>query len=145
MSTNDEIARIDRAGRPGSAQNPKAATAVDRAVGDRIRQARKECGLTQMTLGDAVGLTFQQIQKYEKGVNRVAASTLHDIAIQVGKPIPWFFQDFETIAGAEPHSEMNPTYSECLTLLRDLKHSEDLSVVLGMLRVMAANSGKAST
>jgi transcriptional regulator with XRE-family HTH domain len=61
-------------------EDPRAATAVDRKIGALIRARRLELGMSQTTLAEAVGVTFQQIQKYEKGVNRVAASTLMDVA-----------------------------------------------------------------
>lgn len=58
----------------------KSATAIDVAVGQRIRARRNELGISQTTLADVIGVTFQQVQKYEKGVNRVGASRLHEIA-----------------------------------------------------------------
>jgi len=61
-------------------EDPRAATAVDRRIGALIRARRLELGISQTVLADAVGVTFQQIQKYEKGVNRVSASTLMDVA-----------------------------------------------------------------
>ena len=62
-------------------EDPRAATAVDRRIGALIRERRLELGISQTVLADAVGVTFQQIQKYEKGVNRVSASTLIEIAL----------------------------------------------------------------
>ena len=65
---------------------------VDRHVGLRIRMRRKELGVSQEKLADAVGLTFQQVQKYERGANRVSASRLWEIAgaLQVG--IGYFYE-----------------------------------------------------
>jgi transcriptional regulator with XRE-family HTH domain len=71
---------------------------VDEHVGARIRMQRMVCGLSQTKLGNAVGITFQQIQKYEKGMNRVGASRLQQIA-NVLKVAPDFFFD-ETSAKA---------------------------------------------
>ncbi|UYW24866.1 helix-turn-helix domain-containing protein [Methylorubrum extorquens] len=59
---------------------PKRATDLDRLVGERIQVLRKSKGLTQTALGQAIGVTFQQVQKYENGMNRVGASRLSDIA-----------------------------------------------------------------
>lgn len=61
-------------------EDPRSATAVDAKIGALIRARRLELGMSQTVLADAVGVTFQQIQKYEKGINRVAASTLIDVA-----------------------------------------------------------------
>lgn len=58
----------------------RSAGAIDRKLGDRVRARRLEIGVSQEQLAHALGLTFQQVQKYEKGVNRVAVSRLLDIA-----------------------------------------------------------------
>lgn len=62
-------------------EDPRTATVVDQRIGGLIRERRLEIGVSQTVLADAVGVTFQQIQKYEKGVNRVSASTLMEIAL----------------------------------------------------------------
>jgi transcriptional regulator with XRE-family HTH domain len=64
---------------------------VDVHVGKRIRQRRWMIGMTQQQLADQVGIKFQQIQKYETGMNRVSASRLWDIADAVDVPISFFF------------------------------------------------------
>jgi transcriptional regulator with XRE-family HTH domain len=66
---------------------------VDLHVGLRIRVARAVARLSQEQLGKALGLTFQQVQKYEKGVNRVGAGRLSDIARILGVPISYFFEN----------------------------------------------------
>ena len=65
---------------------------IDRHVGDRVRMRRKMQGMTQGKLGDALGLTFQQVQKYEKGTNRIGASRLQQIASIQQVPISFFFE-----------------------------------------------------
>ncbi|NSX56811.1 helix-turn-helix domain-containing protein [Parasulfitobacter algicola] len=64
---------------------------VDTFVGRRIRNRRREIGMSQAELATAVGIKFQQIQKYETGANRVSASRLWDIASAVGVPVTFFF------------------------------------------------------
>src|ERR1700676_148786 len=66
---------------------------VDRSVGRRIRILRVGRGLSQTALASQLGLTFQQLQKYEKGTNRVSASRLHDIARILGGEVKSFFED----------------------------------------------------
>jgi transcriptional regulator with XRE-family HTH domain len=75
-------------GEPGA--NP-----IDRHVGLRIRMRRKALGLSQERLADAVGLTFQQIQKYERAANRVSASKLWEIARALEAPIGFFYEGLE--------------------------------------------------
>lgn len=68
-------------------------SAIDAHVGARIRLRRTLMGMSQERLGEALGLTFQQIQKYERGVNRVGASRLYDLARVLDVPISFFFDD----------------------------------------------------
>lgn len=68
---------------------------VDVHVGQRVRQRRWMLGMTQQQLGEAVGIKFQQIQKYETGMNRVSASRLWDIAAALDVPVGFFFEGIE--------------------------------------------------
>ena len=65
---------------------------VDLHVGGRIRMRRRILGISQEKLADALGLTFQQVQKYERGANRVSASNLYEIARTLQAPITYFFE-----------------------------------------------------
>jgi DNA-binding XRE family transcriptional regulator len=77
---------------------PKEPQAVDRHVADRIRQKRIEIGMTQETLADALGVTFQQVQKYEKGTNRVSAGRLFRIANLLEVEVSYFFEGLPRVA-----------------------------------------------
>ena len=72
--------------------DPRTATAVDRCVGARIRYSRTMLGITQERLGELLGITFQQVQKYETGKNRVSASRLAQLSEVLGIPIGRFFE-----------------------------------------------------
>ena len=72
---------------------PKQTTDVDRLVGIRITALRKARGMSQTALGSAVGVTFQQVQKYEKGQNRVGAGRLREIARLLEVPVSAFFEE----------------------------------------------------
>ncbi len=73
---------------------------IDVHVGSRIRLRRTLLAMSQERLGDALGLTFQQVQKYERGVNRVGASRLFDLSRVLDVPISFFFDDMpEAVAG----------------------------------------------
>ncbi len=68
---------------------------VDVYVGSRVRERRALAGMSQEDLGDRLGISFQQVQKYENGKNRVSASRLWEIAAIVGVPVEWFFEGTE--------------------------------------------------
>ena len=68
---------------------------IDIHVGKRLRLRRLLLGLSQDRLGQMIGLTFQQIQKYENGTNRISASRLWDIAVLLEVPISFFFEDMD--------------------------------------------------
>ncbi len=73
---------------------------IDTHVGTRIRLRRTLLGMSQERLGESLGLTFQQVQKYERGVNRVGASRLFDLSRVLDVPISFFFDDMpEALAG----------------------------------------------
>jgi transcriptional regulator with XRE-family HTH domain len=80
-----------RYGRGTGVPNP-----IDIHVGKRIRMRRLFLGMNQETLANALGLTFQQVQKYEGGANRVSASRLSAMADILGVPISFFFSDLQT-------------------------------------------------
>src|ERR1044071_9087670 len=70
----------------------RAANAVDRRLGQRVRSRRLEIGMSQERLAELLGVTFQQVQKYEKGFNRIAASRLVDISAALDMSIARFFE-----------------------------------------------------
>jgi transcriptional regulator with XRE-family HTH domain len=70
----------------------KEQNAIDTHVGGRVRMRRLMLDLTQMQLADGLGLTFQQVQKYEKGTNRISASRLHQLSHILRVPVPFFFE-----------------------------------------------------
>src|SRR6201986_712541 len=69
----------------------KVTNPIDRHVGSRVRMSRMMLGMSQEKLGDALGLTFQQVQKYEKGANRIGASRLQQISQILQVPVSFFF------------------------------------------------------
>lgn len=80
---------------------------VDVHVGKRIRHRRWMVGMTQQQLADSVGIKFQQIQKYETGMNRVSASRLWDISRTLAVPVEFFFEGLSSGAGeAELHNDV---------------------------------------
>ena len=80
---------------------------VDIHVGLRVRQKRKELGMSQEVLAGKLGLTFQQVQKYERGSNRISASKLHEIATALRVPIGFFFSGYGDISPVDAFIESN--------------------------------------
>lgn len=70
----------------------KAPNPIDRHVGSRVRMRRMMISMSQEKLGERLGITFQQVQKYEKGTNRIGASRLQQIATILGVPVSFFFE-----------------------------------------------------
>ncbi len=127
---------------------------VDTHVGSRVRLRRMLLGMSQEKLGNAMNLTFQQVQKYEKGVNRIGASRLFHISKILDVPVQFFFEeapqpDGVAVAGmAEPESEtfilefLNSR--EGLELNRAFVKIGDPKVrksVVDLVRALRANSG----
>lgn len=71
------------------------ATAMDEHVGQRLRMRRNIMGLSQEKLAELLGITFQQIQKYERGSNRISAGRLHELSKILEIQIGWFFEQFD--------------------------------------------------
>jgi transcriptional regulator with XRE-family HTH domain len=117
---------------PSKAPNP-----VDRHVGSRVRMRRLMVGMSQERLGDALGLTFQQIQKYEKGTNRIGASRIQQISEILQVPVSFLFEGVPGGAvSAEGVSDApSPAYvadflatSEGLALIRAFTRIPDLKL-----------------
>lgn len=70
----------------------RSATTVDKLVAAEIRRRRYEVGMSQERLADMLGVTFQQVQKYEKGTNRVSAGRLWDISVALNHPVAAFYE-----------------------------------------------------
>ena len=77
----------------------KQANPIDAQVGSRVRIRRMLIGMSQERLGDLLGLTFQQVQKYEKGVNRIGAGRLYEVSRILGVPIDFFYEGVIGMSG----------------------------------------------
>src|SRR4029078_3315429 len=93
---------------------------IDIHVGARLRQRRTLLGMSQEKLGEALGLTFQQVQKYERGANRMGAGRLHQIADVLGVPVAFFFEDMPPRRSAPGIGDARPG-----TEGADARHSAD--------------------
>jgi transcriptional regulator with XRE-family HTH domain len=125
---------------PRSASSRRSTTRtqdVDRYVGARIRERRIMLGLTQQQLADLIGVTYQQAHKYERGINRVSAGRLFEVAQVLSVPVSFFFDGLEQ----ENDRSISPRERMCLELARNFaqipneRHQEALSQ---LARVLAA-------
>src|SRR5580700_2726186 len=82
--------------RPGRQKGDKPSP-IDVCVGARVRLRRNMLGLSQEKLGEAIGLTFQQVQKYERGANRIGASRLYELSRVLDVPVSFFFDDVDPV------------------------------------------------
>src|SRR6202048_3742919 len=90
----------------------KSPNPIDKHVGRRVRMRRMMLSMSQEKLGDALGLTFQQVQKYEKGTNRIGASRLQQISNILQVPVSFFFEGAPNLSatGVEPGEPASPAY-----------------------------------
>lgn len=98
MARGEHVVGAEKEGRPSP---------IDVHVGSRIRLRRTLLGMSQERLGEALGLTFQQVQKYERGVNRVGASRLFDLSRVLDVPISFFFDDMPESLASTYGSQIN--------------------------------------
>ena len=108
---------------------------VDVHVGSRMRLRRMLVGMSQEALGRALGLTFQQIQKYEKGANRVGASRLYRIAGLLNVPVQFFFEDMPPLDGEEPQPTGFAEGDETPYVVDFLSTPEGVALVSAFVRI----------
>jgi transcriptional regulator with XRE-family HTH domain len=88
----------------------RAPNPIDKHVGSRVRMRRMMLGMSQERLGDGLGLTFQQVQKYEKGTNRIGAGRLQHISHILQIPVPLFFEGAPQLTGQPKGNGEAPAY-----------------------------------
>ena len=122
----------------------RAAKAIDKKVGQRVRSRRLEVGMSQERLAELLGVTFQQVQKYEKGVNRIAVSRLWDIAAALEMPVSRFFDGLTARGGvAEPRDGYvddalaTPEGTQLIALFASIKNAKLRRKVLDLVRTLA--------
>ena len=110
---------------------PKKPDPVDVEVGQRIRIQRLQSGLSQTSLAEQLGVTFQQVQKYEKGVNRVGAGRLARIADVLGVPVSFFFSGDQKVTESTDNINSGLSFLEsagAVRLVRAYSQIEDPSI-----------------
>lgn len=119
---------------------PKAATDADRTIGSLIASLRKAQGLSQSALGDAIGVSFQQVQKYEKGRNRIGAGRLQMIADLLNVPVETFFAAQAGSESEEPGVRTffeNPQVMELVLAFTSISDETTRCSVLSIVKTAA--------
>ncbi len=128
---------------------------VDTHVGKKLRSRRTLLGMSQEKLGEAVGVTFQQIQKYERGLNRIGSSRLYEFARVLSNPVSYFFEGMENVAGQPEYQSMaedqgrfeheNIANKEVLSLVRAFSGISDQKVRKDILSLVKSLSNAAAS
>ena len=128
-----------RVGKAGEAlkKNRDGRDPIDVAVGAKIRLRRNELGISQKALADALGVTFQQVQKYENGANRVSASSLARIAKTLQTPIAEFFDNEPDAAPNLFEMISAPGAADMLRAYAAIPSAESRQALLAVVRLMA--------
>lgn len=113
---------------------------VDIHVGSRVRLRRTLLGMSQEKLGGALGLTFQQVQKYERGTNRIGSSRLYQLSRILDVPVSFFFDDMPDEAAAQGAGMAEGTQSRFDQ--QDLAKRETLELVRAYYRILEPNIRK---
>jgi transcriptional regulator with XRE-family HTH domain len=113
----------------------KTPNPIDKHVGARIRMRRLMLGMSQTALAQGLGLTFQQIQKYEKGINRVGASRLQQIAHILQVPVEFFFEGAPGVPGAKADVANTPSLAHVSEFLAS---PDGLTLVAGFVKIRSA-------
>ena len=109
---------------------------IDVHVGNRLRLRRTLLGMSQQKVGEALGLTFQQVQKYERGTNRIGASRLWDLAGVLDCPVSFFFDEMDEKAAGQSPRNWNGEPSELLPRQDDpMNRRETLELVRAYYRI----------
>jgi transcriptional regulator with XRE-family HTH domain len=112
---------------------------IDQHVGERIRARRAELGLTQEQLAQALQVSYQQVQKYETGANRISAGRIFDIARKLGVDVGYFFEGLAPEAGDQPRLEHGGRQRSAIELVRKFAQIEDphvRSAIAGLVKAI---------
>ena len=121
-----QLTRVNRMAKP---KTGRSAAAIDDHVGGRIRERRIMLGLTQKQLAEMIGVTYQQAHKYERGINRVSAGRLFEIARALSAPITYFYEGISEEGPRQlmPHQRMQLEIARNFAEIRNEKHQEAVS------------------
>lgn len=127
--------------------NERTPNAIDRRLGQHVRTRRIEIGMSQERLAELLGVTFQQVQKYEKGINRVSASRLYAIAAALNMPVAPFFEGMTPAGGkavpppsVQEDVRATPEGAELLALFASIRSVKVRRRAIALIRALTESS-----
>ncbi len=123
-------------------ENCQISHRVGEHVGERIRIRRSEMGLTQEELARPLAISYQQVQKYETGANRISAGRLYEIALKLTTDVSYFFEGFDSdrVAGQMAHGGHNRAAIELVRNFHEIKDENLRSAVTNLLKALKESS-----
>ncbi len=116
---------------------------VDVHVGQRVRERRILLGMSQQKLGAALGITFQQVQKYEKGTNRIGCSRLFDLSEAQNVPISYFFEGYSRKGGSDENAGLGTRTLRLARYFSELSESQR-DAVFELVKTLAQSDGQSN-
>ncbi len=118
---------MDHLDRMDERDGPTRSEYIDHHVGQRIRARRIMLGLSQQQLAQAIGVTYQQAHKYERGLNRISAGRLFEVAVALAVPISYFFEELDESTDISPRHRMTLELARNFSAIGNDRHKEALS------------------
>jgi transcriptional regulator with XRE-family HTH domain len=122
--------------------NRKRSTQYDRHVGVRLRLARTSRGMSQSDLGQTLGLTFQQVQKYERGANRISAGRLFEASIILKVEIVYFFEGLDGCTEPIPIEIVDDEAASLFAMIWSIEDSRVRTLILDLISALATGDAK---
>lgn len=116
--------------------SPRKVSDADRGIGQLVRQARRRVGMTLDDLAKKLGLSYQQVHKYENGTNRISAGTLAAIANILAVPVDHLFPEDALLDGSEEGSEVERMRSEVARIVRTIDDPKKLEAIVTILKTV---------
>lgn len=117
---------------------------IDKYIGSRIQELRLAMGLSRQQLGDMIEVTHQQLQKYEKGTNRVSAGRLAVIAKSLNKSVAYFYEGMDNLVPVmDDHLDLNQHQRMCIEVSRNfmrIRKAEHKDAVNSLIRILASSN-----
>ena len=110
-------------------------SSTDQLIGMQIRERRMVLGLTLLQFGELIGVAYQQVYKYEHGINRISAGRLYEIALGAGTPVEYFFEDLEPNECKPPPRQS--TLLDVMCSLVEIQDERHQAAVLHLVRSLA--------